>query len=151
VIIIRSLGRIVRTAISQLPKAIKLDGRGRTGGYLCVATKDGFQMILLVGEVADQDAVVRYRKNCEEKALRLIFGTAGFSSWETRDESKGMYGGGVRGCCDVVIAFSGFSEHVDEAFSATIMFRAGYLSQHQWEEIQSISQNPYMKKFGRLG
>lgn len=148
--IIRSLGLIVRTAFSQLPKAIKLDGREKTGGYLCVATNDGFRMILLVGEVSLADAVVRYRKNCEEKALRVLSGPYA-SSWETRNVSKDMYGGGVRGDDHVVAAFSGFSEHVDEALSAVIMARACLLGKERWEEIAAISKNPYMKDIGHLG
>ena len=140
---------IIEVATEQFKKAGLLDGRGRTGGYLCVADSLG---ILLVCQIGDLDAAkaFQYFTVCQEKAKRLME-NGHISSWQSRDPDTKKYGGGVRTDNDVIFSFSGLTEHLDEALTAAVAsLTKARLSPERWAEISEISRNPYMNNYGRI-
>lgn len=138
---------IVFAANTILPRACGLDGRkDRKGGYLCVAEPDGkIVLVILIGEVPDLETANRFKTFCQEKATRLAQNLEHISSWQTRDEGKKQYGGAVRTGKGYIYSFSGFTEEVDEAFSARVAFQNwDDMSMEHRTKIAEISGNRYL-------
>jgi len=132
-------------------KAGELDGRGRTGGVLCGADQRGVIVAsMLVGEVADPERAASFKKNGEEKTTRLSANFSHVSGWMTRDFDAKKYGGSVRDNCGRVFAFSGFSEHIDEALSAAVakIIDPKSMDPATVAMIAKVSGNPHMGAFG---
>ena len=148
------LSRILNSAEDKLSEAIRADGRpGKTGGYLCVADKAGVILVCQVGEVTDLVAAERYRFNCQEKALRVLKNPEHISSWQSRDTEGEVkkYGGGIKTGDGIAIAFSGFTEWVDEAFSAVIAHYSVFAHPFSsWICVQNESKNPHMDVYGEM-
>lgn len=130
--------------------ACNIDGRGRTGGILCVADSNGILLLIPQGEILNEDKRAQYNDHCQEKAFRLLRNKGHISSWQSRDCDNKKYGGAVL-AGSLAFSFSGLSEHVDEAFSATVARRVSNgMTLKRWQNIQRISANPHMGKFGCL-
>lgn len=152
-----SLINLISVAGALVSNANKIDGRGRTGGCLCLADTSGPILIVDLGEVPDQDKRNTFRVNATEKAMRVaksfsVQRRESISSWGTRDPEAKRYGGGIGIPDGYSIAVSGYSEHVDEAFSATVAFKTGMMPDSDWWwRIKDLSQNPHMRCHGVLG
>jgi len=147
-----SRGYILEVASKLLPEACKIDGRGRTGGCLCVADELGNVLICeQIGTVDDIEALAKYRRNCKEKALRTIVHLDHVSSWESRDEQAEKWGGGIKTDTGFAFAFSGLTEKLDEAFSAATAFNSlTHVSGSRWGQIALISDNRHMNTLGKI-
>ncbi|MFA6227535.1 MAG: hypothetical protein WC631_03635 [Candidatus Paceibacterota bacterium] len=143
---------IVFAANSILPRACKLDGRDRKGGYLCVAEPDGkIVLVMLIGEVPDLEKANLFKTFCQEKATRLAQNPEHISSWQTRDVEKKQYGGAVRTGKGYIYSFSGFTEEVDESFSARVAFQNwDDMSIEHRTKIAGISGNRYLIEIHQL-
>ncbi len=123
------------------------------GGYFCIA--DGITgtpyLTILIGEVENSKAD-RYYEFCREKAQRLAANPDHLSSWQSRDERTGQYGGAIR-VGRHILSFSGLPELGDEAIllAASMMWcnRLGMTellkplsevpvvsNNHYWEELK---------------
>ena len=135
---------VKKIADAILPEAIKIDGRGRTGGYLCITNPFGTILaLLLIGHVKDESEAQKYRENAQKKVVRLHLNPGHISGWQTRNEEKKDWGGSIRDKAGHIYGFSGFNELVDEAFSTAVAY--GLCDSEMPEELQnaiaSISGN----------
>jgi hypothetical protein len=146
-----NVSAIIDIAREWIVPACRIDGRGKTGGYLCVASPYGNHLMCIIGQIPNPEKEAQYRKFCQEKALRLLRLSSHISSWESRDEVGKMYGGAVLADSNIVFSFSGLTEHMDEAFAAIVAChsRRG-ITPAQWNEIRRISKNPHMLSYGYL-
>lgn len=153
--VISRLQTIIESAKANLATAIMLDGRpDKEGCYLCVfyfgQAGEALRLVMRIGTVSDSAAIARYSFNCEEKCLRSLAHPDHVSSWQTRSDVAGQYGGGVNAEGNIAIGLSGFKEHVDEALSSMVAFDAGIMSEERWRQIAAISQNPHMVVYGQI-
>jgi hypothetical protein len=114
----------------------------RTGGYLSVADRsEGILACIMIGIVRDPDLRHRSCFNSKEKADRLVRNKKHVSSYQSRDESVGHYGGAIWDG-SLIYSFSGLPEIWDEA--AMIIVAQTYpinitLTADKQEEIMKIS------------
>jgi len=89
---------------------------GRAGGVFSVydiRTKD--IVTKSFGDYPDGN-VSKYFQNSIEKIIEAMDNPQHLRSFQSRDEKKGMLGGGVK-CGNLICAFSGFPEKLNEALS----------------------------------
>jgi len=126
----------------------------RVGGYLTVGL-DGISTKHILG-IGKYDLTQRelYRRFSQEKVHRLYSEwlkdpITSISSWQTREQKTGKYGGAVlfntiedvdRPSCDI-ISFSGLNEHTDEALSLTLGHYLGWGTPDNVLKIIAISDN----------
>ena len=95
-------------------------GGGRTGGYLYVLPTNKMVALIPVG-VPDLNQLARLQMSSREMAMRLKEHPRHWLSSESRQPQRDQLGGAARGITrdneDVIISFSGMSEHVNEATS----------------------------------
>lgn len=102
------INRIVQEA-TKLPDNPKT----KRGGIIAICDKStGIMVCISSGQIPD-DKRPAYLRNASEKVTRLI-GSGEASSFSSRNAKKEHWGGGVTYGTHVV-AFSGFTEKVDEA------------------------------------
>lgn len=133
------------------------DRKDRKGGQLLVAKvhynqasglPDYPEILLIesVGEVPNGDAL-KYTVIAEEKILRLFqhLSDGHCSSWETKDDAKGRYGGSVYSGTDtkLIVAFSGLPEAGDEALCMAALRDTRKTDSHQSLAIMNSHANPY--------
>lgn len=106
----------VSVAAQDVIRALPPGANYRGGYFTLIDTAIGLPPLIRrqIGEIEDPSLRLGcYNISCE-KAERLIAHPHHVSSWITRSEDLGQYGGAIRaGNCN--IAFSGLSEHADEA------------------------------------
>lgn len=108
------------------------------------------QLLVKIGEIP-YNKESKYRWLALEKARRtLILGHR--SSWESRDETKKQYGGGVVGG-DYGLGFSGLTEKEDEAVVLTVAAATHFMSWHEARRIAEVSGNEkfFMRLWTELG
>lgn len=140
---------IILAAIDRWFTAICVkDGRGRTGGYLCVAYKGVVLGTFKIGgPFGPKDDWASWLKNCQEKVMRLLANPGTSSAYQTRDSENGKYGGGVQ-LGDWTLGFSGLSEIHDEnvcLIGLTSVY--GKLPDEFLDLIVQCSQNSYRGVF----
>ena len=115
----------------------------RGGGWFTVAYADvkqplRFHTIERIGSFSvDKDKL--YRDRAQEKARRLHNHPEHKTSRESRNESRGQYGGAIRACKDdqsYIFSFSGFPEIWDEAFMLFLALNFNYI---QTDEVIAIA------------
>ncbi len=129
------------------------DGTHRKGGYLCVADKSGILLLQKVGEIADKEQEIIFRRFCQEKARRLLknIKRGHICSRQSQNEKKQQYPGAVLARDGRAFSFSGLTGEVDEAFSALLAARStSGMNDKVWYDIQKVGGNPHMKKFALL-
>ena len=142
--------RALSAANRYIELACRMDGRNRTGGMLCVAEQDGIVLTCLIGEISEPAKILQYTFACQEGAKRLLEYLEHVSSWQSRDFDSKKYGGAIRSD-NLVISFAGLSEHLNEAFSSIVAWQMlPGMSLVRWTEIQTVSRNIYMNKFGLI-
>ncbi len=89
---------------------------GRKGGFFSVY--DSVLMSMVTKSFGDftKEKAGQYFRNSTEKVTRLVKNPEHYRSFQSRDESKEWWGGGVH-YGDLYCAFSGFPEKLDEALS----------------------------------
>ena len=144
--------KVLWQILNRTKLACEIDGRGRQGGFLCI--KDSFGKTVLVamlGEVSDSEKALKYMAFCQEKAQRLHLNVANghISSWQSRNEQEEKYGGGIIDSKGRIFAFSGLSEHLDEALSLDIARQLddSSLGRSRIEGIRGFSANPFIEYF----
>jgi len=119
----------------------KEDVARRYGGYLCLRDANvDFPpyAVFSLGRIPN-DKRERYYRNAMEKAERLFCGSNTLlSSWQTRDEAAGKYGGGIR-TKELIFSFSGLPELADEAFMLLVARRLELLSEDLIAHIGNMS------------
>lgn len=150
-----TLEKIKEIAESAYKDATRYDGRDRQGGWLCVIDENGLISVLAIGNPdAHSDKTESWKFNCQEKANRLFDHPEHRSAWESRCHEKGWYYGGIRiPASGVVVAFSGLTEHLDEALCAHIAtkFPLGVeLVRSEWWHIRNLSHNTHMNEYGQI-
>jgi len=131
---------------------------GRKGGYLTLLGIDGLPLdtiVLPVGEVSSPEKGSAYMFNSLEKARRLENhfkrDPSVVSSWQTRNEQEGMYGGAViatpRGG---IASFSGLPEHYDEALCVCITRYLGLENEIRTKRIADISNNKVLRNLSKF-
>ncbi len=141
------LNKMINIAKVILPYAIEMDGRGRTGGYICVVNRFGVVVAtILIGEISNAEEAKKYRENSQKKSLRLALYKDHISAWQTRDKEKEIWGGSVYDTYHNIFGFSGFNELVDEAFSAAVAcgLDEDAMPVELQQRIASISDNPHL-------
>lgn len=120
----------------------------RKGGFLCLSDSvpgKGFAVLAIVpfGDVDSNPRRERYYRNAVEKASRLHAHPETYTSWETRNEAEGMFGGAIRNE-NGILSFSGLFEPADEAFMTILCERIGstmYLERLEKRTIKSGSED----------
>ncbi len=143
------VGTIFNHATFAMPDPVRIpDARGK-GGYLCVASLDGYILgILGLGKISKLKAD-KYFGLCQEKAKRLAANPDHLSSWQTRDESKNQFGGAIR-TNYVILSFSGFPELLDEAYVLHLAghcrykMRVEFLAEDNHVKILQLNNNSYV-------
>ena len=143
---------VIETIASVFEDAAGCDGRGRTGGCLTAIGKgESHPVIFPIGVVPDMDDQIKYWNNSKEKAVRSVANPKDISCWITRnaDPKVNKYGGGIRALDDNIYAFSGLSEHWDEAVSVVVanIVNPGSMTIEHVREIAKISKNPHIVSF----
>ena len=85
------------------------------GGCFSIADAETglFHIVTPIGEVLPEK-LLKYLSLCQEKARRLWGNPDHVSSWESRNEEKGQWGGAIR-YGSLILSLSGFPELGDEA------------------------------------
>ncbi len=91
----------------------------KKGGFLAICdSQTGTLATMQIGTIGSDEKKRLYMRYATEKATRLYMNYETFRSFETKDESKNHFGGGVHiHACNLIVAFSAFKEKVDEAIS----------------------------------
>lgn len=120
------------------------------GGYLCMLDAKTGEAVLLcpIGSMP-KEKVAKYRANAKEKANRLFelsqTDPKQWSSWQSRDEANGKWGGAVRSAT-FIFSFSGFPQLVDEAFMLVLAMRFDGMPGGAADLIAQISSNEAFQK-----
>ena len=103
------LANIADKASEVVRTACRLNGdENKKGGYLCITDYEGVvQAVILVGEVSDMYKRRKYFALCQEKAHWLGLQTEHLSSWQSRDEVKGRWGGTGARIYTLILRFAG--------------------------------------------
>lgn len=122
----------------------------RAGGYFSWV-ESGSQPAELVLEVrigvpGEHGAI--HAESALERARRLAAHADHVSSWESRDEAAGRFGGAIR-TSDGVISFAGVSERADEAIALLTALRLGTLSTVEADRIVAASANDVYARLQR--
>ncbi len=142
----------LRNSVSaHYPDAIRIDGRRFSGGFFCVAIDDVmYDPIAILNPYANPEYVDRWMRNSRSKVQTLLDEPDLTTSWERRNHELLKYGGGVR-FLNIRAAFSGCSEHLDEALVAVAFIeRIPHFTDVQWKQVVNISQNPNMRELGQI-
>jgi len=123
---------------------------GRRGGCFCLLSPVSHNPIqyFMVGEVP-KDKEEKYRLFAREKADRLLLNREHKSSWQSRNEEAGQYGGAIRGC-EYLFSFSGLPQLLDEALMLVVAIIHGDLDYEGARAIIHESQNPHFVKLYNL-
>ena len=89
---------------------------GRKGGFFSVYDSVSMSMVTKSFGDFSKEKAGQYFRNSTEKVTRLVKNPEHYHSFQSRDESKEWWGGGVH-YGDLYCAFSGFPEKLDEALS----------------------------------
>ena len=142
-----SINLLVKIGNAILPYAIKMDGRGRTGGFLTIINKYGAVVaVILFGEVKDLEKANEFRHNSTKKSLRLVLHSEHVSGFQSMNAAIKDYYGSIRDRYGNIYGFSGFNQETDEAFSAACAFGIDKESMPQslQDQIAEISSNPHL-------
>jgi hypothetical protein len=124
--------QIIRLMNDKICRLYGEEDPDHTGGYVFLTDDnerpaDGYIVPCAVSAIGNvpRDKAARYYRNATEKATRLILqhrrGESKLweTSWQSRNPDQMQYGGGVRFVLPddriVVMSFSGYPEHRDEA------------------------------------
>lgn len=138
--------QLVRDAFNQG----KPEGEQRHGGYLCLAAVKpiGLQFSPPIIQVRlgspAAGKLVKYHALSIEKMDRLRRRSGDRSSWQSRDESRGQWGGAI--CLedrDLIISFSGLNEAGDEAFALLLAIDCDLITPDEARKISVISSNNF--------
>lgn len=116
----------------------------REGGFLAVYDLRTRSMVSKSFGNVPEEKAARYLRNATEKATRLV-GNGQSRSMLSRDVSKEMYGGGVQ-FRNLIVAFSGLPEKLDEALSFLYLAHVTYISGEGFHEF-GIEARALAKEF----
>ena len=124
----------------------------RQWGYLTITSAADARILYVfqVGECPLEKAE-KYFRLSQEKARRLFnqIGAGGKSSWQSRNEKNGQWGGAI--CAEnVIVSFSGLPELADEAVSLMTAVLCGWLAIERAREIAAISNNKFLEQLLQL-
>ncbi len=104
---------------------------GRKGGFFSVYDTGIKAMATALFGAVPEEKVGQYFRNSTEKVTRLVNNTAEYRSFQSRNEDKQHWGGGIY-YGHLYCAFSGFPEKLDEALS---LIYAMYTIHHDnWDD-----------------
>jgi len=129
----------------------------KKGGYLAVldCLDSGWVKMLFVNELGycEPERANAYLGYCQEKARRLVglrLEAGHISAWQSRSTYKEAYGGAIVAPAggagysdgkDLVVAFSGLTEHGDEALVLVIWMIFRWITLTEARQIVEISEN----------
>jgi hypothetical protein len=127
--------------------------KGRDNGY-CTIMSATDSRVLLAFQVGNcpSEKVQKYHSLSNEKALRLrSFSIEGHvSSWQSRDECAGHWGGAIL-AGNVIFSFSGLPEELaDEAVMLIAAVWCGFMTAGQAIATAKISGNSYFTQLNDL-
>ena len=122
-------------------------GIKRDYGYFsvfdCNEPGGAFMLIARIG-LPPPEKNEKYLRLSQEKAQRLFSNPLHFSSYQSRDEAKDMWGGAVREV-STILSFSGLPDELaDEALMLFVAYRAGWFVESRVLAIAGRSNNPYI-------
>lgn len=132
----------------KVKELCKEDGRGRTGFYTSVYHHGIHEMTFLTGDVVSREASKKCIFHAQEKSARLVANRHTHSAFQTRNEKKGSYGGGVQ-LVEWAISASGLSP-LGEENASLIGLQALYgrpLPAEFLDLVVQCSNNPYRGVF----
>jgi hypothetical protein len=141
----------LQTTLSDLFRIVReLHDREWHGGYFCVANRAlGLpHAIIAIGE-APPEEWPKYLKFCQEKPMRLSTHPEHWSSAQSRDVENKRYAGAVR-AGNLLLAFSGLPEQLDEALVLAIAVYADLLTEDAARRIASVWNNEEFDKLLRI-
>ena len=148
------LQRIKEFAEQAYVIAAPLDGGKYKGGYMCTILDGGRPEVFAVGQPDLHEKKWRgWKRNCRNKSDRLLANPTHISAHESSNLEAEHYFGGirVRHCgVDLIIAFSGLSQELDEAVCAWIAVQLGSLNYAEWCRIRNLSGNAHMVDYGKI-
>ena len=107
---------VVESLISIILQLPADPAGGRKGGFFSVYDTESMSMITKSFGDFPKEKAGQYFRNSTEKVTRLVKNPEHYRSFQSRDEAKEWWGGGVH-YGDLYCAFSGFPEKLDEALS----------------------------------
>ena len=132
------------TIITNLPDD---PAGGRKGGFFSVFDYGSMGMVSRMFGSVPTEKMSQYFRNSTEKVTRIVKnGEAEYRSFQSRDETKEHWGGGVRSKSGVY-AFSGFPEKLDEALSLVYALYVELEDKTEAEVVLSIKMSAREQKF----
>lgn len=124
------------------------DGRGRTGGRLCVAFKGTVLGTFEIGKLRPTDDLAGWSRECVEKVVRLLANPHTNSAYQTMEYGNKKYGGGVQ-LGDWAFGFAGlfFEVHNENVCLIGLASVYGPLPDEFLDLIVQCSNNSYRGEF----